>query len=272
MIIVILCPLMLSANLQQTNANSLSIQQNHTLYTCQILNSNKISGEEMIDLYTDATPNGLKISIALEELGLSYNVHKGLNDGANVSPEFTAMNPNQKIPLLKDDNIIVSESGAILYYLASKHNRLLPQSLIQRTKVMEMLMLQMSGLGPNFGQLLVWAGAWNNEHPTATQRYATEVSRLLRVLDTLLEDNDYFAGEDYSIADIAFFPWVRMAYIHPIGEMLIANDYKNLTAWYDRIGKREAVKRGLLIPQANPPEEQMKIFVNAVVGLGQLHQ
>ncbi len=225
----------------------------------------------MLDLYTDATPNGLKISIALEELGLTYNVHKGLNNEANVSPEYTVMNPNQKIPLLKDDDIIVSESGAILYYLANKHNALLPTSLTQRTKVMEMLMLQMSGLGPNFGQLLVWGGAWNNEYPVATQRYAKEVNRLLKVLNTLLKGNDYFAGEEYSIADIAFFPWVRMAYIHPIGEMLATNECKNLTAWYERIGQRDTVKQGLLIPEANPPEEQMKIFVNAVVGLGHLH-
>jgi len=225
----------------------------------------------MLDLYTDATPNGLKISIALEELGLTYNIHKGLNDGANISPEYTAMNPNQKIPLLKDNDTIFSESHAILYYLANKHENLLPSSSLQRTKVIEMLMLQMSGLGPNFGQLLVWGGAWNNEHPIATQRYAKEVNRLLKVLNTLLEENDYFAGQEYSIADIAFFPWVRMAYIHPIGEMLIANECKSLTSWYERVGQRDAVKRGLLIPEANPPEEQMKIFVNAVVGLGQLH-
>jgi len=226
----------------------------------------------MIDLYTDATPNGLKISILLEELGLSYNVHKGLNDGANVSPEFTAMNPNQKIPLLKDDGVIVSESGAILYYLANKHKQLLPESLLQRTRVMEMLMLQMSGLGPNFGQLLVWGGAWQNEYPVATGRYAKEVNRLLKVLNTLLEGSDYFAGANYSIADIAFFPWIRMAFIHPIGEMLATNECKNLTAWYERVSQRDAVKRGLLIPEANPADVQMKIFVNAVVGLGQLHQ
>jgi len=224
-----------------------------------------------MDLYTDATPNGFKISIALEELGLKYQVHKGLNDGANTSSEFTAMNPNQKIPLLKDADTIISESGAILYYLAQKHNKLLPTSLLEKTKVMEMLMLQMSGLGPNFGQLLVWGGAWNNEHPVATQRYAKEVNRLFKVLNTLLEGHDYFAGQQYSIADIAFFPWVRMAFVHPIGGMLATTEYKNLLAWYERVGQRDAVKRGLLIPEANPAEMQMKIFKNAVVGLGELH-
>jgi len=231
----------------------------------------------MIDLYTDATPNGLKISIALEELGLQYKVHKGLNDGANTRPEFTAMNPNQKIPLLKDSEVIVSESGAILFYLAEKSGTLLPKDLLKRTKVIEMLMLQMSGLGPNCGQLLVWGGAWNNEHPVATQRYAQEVNRLFNVLNTLLEGHEYFAGDEYSIADIAFFPWVRMAFVHPIGEMLElatgkSTKHANLIAWYERIGQREAVQRGLLIPEANPPEVQMEIFVNAVVGLGGLHK
>ncbi len=226
----------------------------------------------MIDLYTDATPNGLKISIALEELGLEYQVHKGLNDGANVSTEFTALNPNQKIPLIKEGDVVISESGAILYYLAEKTNQLLPTDFLKRTKTVEMLMLQMSGLGPSFGQLLVWAGAWNNEHPVATQRYLKEVNRLFNVLNTLLENKNYFTGDEYTIADIAFFPWVRMAFVHPIGEMLTMKENKNVIAWYERINQREAVKRGLLVPEANPPEEQMKIFVNAVVGLGDLHQ
>jgi len=244
----------------------------HPVYFEKIFATPMNSEKVMINLYTDATPNGLKISIALEELGLEYQVHKGLNDGANVSPEFTALNPNQKIPLLKDGDVVVSESGAILYYLANKYNRLLPKPLVERTKVIEMLVLQMSGLGPNFGQLLVWGGAWNNEHPIATQRYAKEVNRLFKVLETLLDEKTYFGGQEYSIADIAFFPWVRMAFVHPIGEMLPTAEHKNLTAWYERVGQRDAVKRGLLIPEASPPEEQMKIFVKAVVGLGQLHQ
>jgi len=224
-----------------------------------------------MDLYTDATPNGLKISIVLEELGLSYKTHKGLNDGANTSPEFTAMNPNQKIPLLKDADTIITESGAILFYLAQKHKQLMPDSIVEQTKVMEMLMLQMSGLGPNFGQLLVWGGAWNNEHPVATDRYGKEVNRLFKVLDRLLAGKEYFAGQQYSIADIAFFPWVRMAFVHPIGELIASSDCKNLIAWYHRVAQRDAVKRGLLIPQANPADVQMEIFRNAVVGLGDLH-
>jgi GST-like protein len=225
----------------------------------------------MIDLYTDATPNGLKISIALEELGLGYQAHAIYLGGEQMSPEFTAMNPNQKIPVIKDDEVIVTESGAILYYLAEKTGSLLPKELLKRSKVIEMLMLQMSGLGPNFGQLLVWAAAWNNEHPVATGRYLKEVKRIFTLLNTLLEGQDYFAGE-YSIADIAFFPWIRMAFVHPIGEMIPVAEHKNLSAWYERINKREAVQRGLLVPEPNSPEKQMEGFVSATVGLGELHQ
>jgi len=225
----------------------------------------------MIELFTDATPNGLKISIALEELGLEYKAYGLHLGGDQKSDEFTAMNPNQKIPVLKDGEIIVTESGAILYYLAEKTGRLLPKEIVKRTKVMEMLMLQMSGLGPNFGQLMVWAAAWGNEFPKATERYQKEVTRLLKVLDTYLKDSDYFAGEEYSIADIAFFPWVRMCYVHPIGEMLSTNELHNLNRWYELVNTRKALQRGLLVPKSHPPEEQFKAFVSAVVGLGELH-
>jgi len=225
----------------------------------------------MIELFTDATPNGLKISIALEELGLEYKAHGLHLGGDQKTAEFTAMNPNQKIPVLKDGDTIISESGAILYYLAEKTGKLLPKALQPRTKVMEMLMLQMSGLGPSFGQLLVWAAAWGNEFPKATERYQKEVSRLLAVLDKHLDNSPYFAGDSYSIADIAFFPWVRMCYVHPIGEMLSTAEHHNLNSWYELISERAAVKRGLLVPEAHPPEVQFKAFVSAVVGLGDIH-
>lgn len=225
----------------------------------------------MIDLYTDATPNGLKISIALEELGLEYQAHRLFLGGDQQSVEFTKMNPNQKIPVIKDGEITISESGAILYYLAEKTGRLMPKVLAKRTKVIEMLMLQMSGLGPYFGQLLVWAGAWDNEFPMVTARYQKEVNRLLTVLNQLLASHDYFAGEDYSIADIAFFPWIRMCHIHPIGDMLSLSEHKNLNNWYQRVSQRPALQRGLLVPEPHPAEQQFKAFKSAVVGLGQLH-
>lgn len=225
----------------------------------------------MIELYTDATPNGFKISIALEELEIKYKAYPVYLGGEQMTPEFTQMNPNQKIPVLKDNDLTIIESGAILLYLAEKTGKLLPTSIIKRNKAIEILMLQMSGLGPNFGQLLVWAGAWENKHPIATERYLKEVVRLFNVLNNLLENNNYFAG-DYSIADIAIFPWIRMAYIHPIGKLLNIEQYKNLNAWYERINKRKAVQQGLLIPKPNSPEKQTKAFVSAVVGLGELHK
>ncbi len=226
----------------------------------------------MIDLYTDAPPNGLKISIALEELGIEYQAHKIHLGGEQTTPEFTQMNPNQKIPVIQDGDITVSESGAILYYLAEKTGKLLPKDLTKRSKVMEMLMLQMSGLGPNFGQLMVWAGAWSNEFPTVSERYAKEVTRLLGVLNTLLQDQEYMAGDEYTIADIAFFPWIRMCVVHPLGEMLPFKEQQNLTRWYENIAQRDAVQRGLLVPEPLPSEEQFKAFVSAVVGLGELHK
>jgi len=226
----------------------------------------------MIDLYTDATPNGLKISIALEELALEYKAHRIYLGGDQMTAEFTAMNPNQKIPVLKDGDITVSESGAILTYLAEKTGRLLPSDLAARTKVFEMLMLQMSGLGPNFGQLIVWAGPWANKIPQATTRYSIEVSRLLSVLDKHLDGQEYMAAGQYTIADIAFFPWIRMCHIHPIGQALSVERYKNIGRWYDRISTREAVQRGLLVPEPHDTEKQGKAFFSAVVGLGDLHK
>lgn len=110
----------------------------------------------MIDLYTDATPNGLKISITLEEPGLEYQAHRIHLGGEQTTPEFTQMNPNQKIPVIQDGDITVSESGVILYYLSEKTEKLLPKKLSKRSKAMEILMLNMSGLGPNFDQLMVW--------------------------------------------------------------------------------------------------------------------
>jgi len=228
-------------------------------------------GKQMIELYTDATPNGLKISIALEELGLVYKANKIYLGGDQKTGEFTKMNPNQKIPVLKDGDLIVAESGAILFYLAEKTGKLLPEGLNARTKVMELLMLQMSGFGPSFGQLMVWAGAWNNEYPKATDRYHRETIRLLGVLEVLLEGSRYFAGDEYSIADIAFYPWVRMCFVHPVGEMLPMNKFKLVSNWYQNISQRKAVQAGLLVPEPHPPEEQFKAFVSAVVGLGELH-
>jgi len=226
----------------------------------------------MIDLYTDATANGLKISIALEEMGVKYRAHQVNLGGGQKTPEFTAMNANQKIPVIKDGDVTLSESGAILYYLAHTNGQLMPKDLAARSKVMEALMFQMSGLGPNFGQLIVWAAAWNNEFPPVSERYRKEVLRQFSVLETRLGNNEYMAGADYSIADIAFWPWIHMCHTNPVGQTLPLGNYKKLSEWYEKISQRPAVQRGILVPTPLAPEIQYEAFLSAVVGLGDLHQ
>jgi len=225
----------------------------------------------MIDLYTDATPNGLKVSIALEEMGLNYNVHQVFLGGEQFKSEFTKLNANNKIPVLIDDGLVLTESGAILHYLAEKTGKLLPTDLTTRTEVMEALMFQMGSLGPMFGQYLVFAAAWQNEYPTVTNRYFKEVSRILSVMNTRLEGKEYLAGNEFSIADVASIPWIRLCAIHPAGENLPLADHKNLFAWWDRVSSRPAVIKGLATPEPYPMEKQFEGFVSATVGLGKLH-
>lgn len=225
----------------------------------------------MLELYTDATPNGLKISICLEELGLNYNVHHVFLGGEQMTPEFTKLNPNNKIPVLVDDGFVLTESGAILLYLAEKTGKLLPTDAKSRARLIESLMFQMSSFGPMFGQLLVFAGAWKNEYPQVTGRYLKEVSRILAVLEARLQGQTYFAGDEYTIADIAVLPWLRIAFVHPIGEMLTLGDKPNLKAWWERVSTRPAVVKGLSIPEPYPAEKQFEGFVKATVGLGDLH-
>ena len=225
----------------------------------------------MLDLYTDATPNGLKISICLEELGLRYNVHQLFLAGDQMTPEFAKLNPNKKIPVLVDDGFVITESGAILIYLAEKTGKLLPHGVKPRAKLIEMIMFQMASLGPMFGQLLVFAGAWKHEYPQVTGRYVKEVNRILAVLEARLQGQTYFVGNEYTIADIAVLPWFRVAVIHPIGQMLSLGDKPNLKAWWERVSARPAVVKGLSIPEPFPAEKQFEGFIKATVGLGDLH-
>jgi GSH-dependent disulfide-bond oxidoreductase len=225
----------------------------------------------MLDLYTDATPNGLKVSICLEELGLRYNVHQLFLAGDQMTPEFAKLNPNKKIPVLVDDGFVITESGAILIYLAEKTGKLLPHGAKPRAKLIEMIMFQMASLGPMFGQLLVFAGAWKNEYPQVTGRYVKEVNRILAVLEARLQGQTYFVGDEYTIADIAVLPWFRVAVIHPIGQMLSLGDKPNLKAWWERVSARPAVVKGLSIPEPFPAEKQFEGFIKATVGLGDLH-
>jgi GST-like protein len=226
----------------------------------------------MLDLYTDATPNGLKISIALEEMGLDYATHQVFLGGDQQTPEFTALNPNQKIPVLVDDGKIVTESGAILLYLAEKTGKFLPTDPTQRTATIEVLMFQMASVGPMFGQFLVFAAAWGNKFPEVTARYFTEVSRIMRVLNTRLEGQDFLAGDEFTVADMAVAPWIRLCGVHPACTDLPLEANSNLNNWWRRVSTRPAVQRGFANPAPYAPEKQFKAFVSAVVGLGELHK
>ena len=148
-------------------------------------------------------------------MGLDYTTNQIYLGGMQATPEFTALNPNQKIPVLVDDGFVLTESGAILIYLAEKTGKFLPSDPKSRAKTIEALMFQMGSLGPMFGQYLVFAAAWGNKFPDVTNRYFSEVSRIMGVLNTQLENQDYLAGDDYTIADMAVAPWIRLCTIHP---------------------------------------------------------
>src|SRR6201991_1882165 len=225
----------------------------------------------VLDLYTDATPDGLKLSICLEELGLAYNVHRVYLGGEQKTPEFTKMNSNNKIPVLVDDGFVLTESNAILIYLAEKHGKLLPKEGKLRARLVGAMMFQLSSVGPMMGQLMVFAGAWQNEFPKVTGRYVKEMNRILAVLETRLQGQNYVVGDEFSIADIALLPWMRAVFHSPFGQMLTVNDKPNLNAWWERVSTRPAVVKGLTIPEPFPVEKQFAGFVSATVGLGDLH-
>ena len=199
-----------------------------------------------IDLYTFGTPNGRKISIALEELELEYEVHKiDITKGEQFTPEFIAINPNSKIPAIVDReaDMTVFESGAILIYLAEKTNRLLPTDIKQRFQVLEWLMFQMANVGPMFGQYNHFNRFASEKIPYAIARYQKETLRLYGVLDQQLKGKEYICG-DYSIADIATFPWV--AAYEFMG--LTLDEHPNLKQWVEKMSQRPAVQRGMQVP------------------------
>ncbi len=210
----------------------------------------------LIQLYSLTTPNGVKVSIALEEMDLPYEAHYvdfGRND--QLSPEFLSLNPNNKIPAIIDPNgpggapLPLFESGAILLYLAEKSGKLLPEGA-KRWEVIQWLMFQMGGVGPMFGQVGFFhhfAGK-EIEDPRPRERYYNEAKRLLGVLDRQIEGRDWIAG-DYSIADIAICPWLRtLRDYYGAGVETGFDDLKNVPAWLDRFLARPAVQRGLKIP------------------------
>jgi glutathione S-transferase/GST-like protein len=201
----------------------------------------------MIDLYTAATPNGHKISIALEELALPYELHAlDLIVGQQKTPEFLRINPNGRIPAIVDreaDDFAVFESGAILIYLAEKTGRLMPSDAKGRSLVLQWLMFQMGGIGPMMGQANVFFRYFPEKIPAVIDRYQGESLRLFTVLNNHLQDHEYLAG-DYSIADIANWAWVRT---HKWSGVAV-DELPHLQRWLRAIRARPAVLRGTLVP------------------------
>ena len=209
----------------------------------------------MIDLYTWSTSNGRKASIMLEELGADYTVHPiHIGKGDQFTPEYLAINPNGKIPAIIDSDgpggapITVFESGAILIYLAEKHGRLLPIEPVARMEVIQWLMFQMGGIGPMFGQVHHFLRAAKEQVPYGIERYGTEVRRLYGVLDRRLDGRDHLAGDGYSIADIATYPWVFRREWQGVD----LAEFPNVKRWFDALGARPAVERGMNVPP--PPQ------------------
>jgi len=206
----------------------------------------------MIDLYTWGTPNGRKVSVMLEEVGLPYRVHRvDISKGEQFKPEFVALNPNSKIPALSDPEgpggrpIHLFESGAILIYLADKTGKLMSSDPRIRYETLVWLMFQMGGVGPMFGQAHHFLRAAPEPIPYAVERYIKEAKRLYSVLNARLGAVPYLAG-DYSIADVATYPWVARHEWHKVA----LSDYPNVARWYAAIGARPAVARGMAVPFA----------------------
>ncbi len=200
----------------------------------------------MIDLYTFTTPNGRKVSIMLEEVNLPYNVHTiDITKGEQFTPKFVAINPNSKIPAIidSDTSMTVFESGAILIYLAEKTGQFLPTEQKSRFQVIEWLMFQMASVGPMFGQLNHFKRFAPEKIPYAIERYEKETLRLYGVLDKQLSGKEFICG-DYSIADIATYPWVASYEF----QGLTLDNHPNLKRWFETIQQRQAVQRGMAVP------------------------
>jgi GSH-dependent disulfide-bond oxidoreductase len=206
----------------------------------------------LIELYTWGTPNGRKVSIMLEECGLPYNIHK-INIGTNqeqFAPEYVKINPNGKIPSIVDPEgpdgqpIAMMESGAILIHLAEKTGRFIPPSPRGRNVCLQWLMFQMASVGPIFGQCHHFLRTAKEKIPYAIERFTKEKDRLYAVLDKRLGEAAYLAGSEYSIADIATYPWVSRYEWHQTN----LNDFPQVKRWFDAISARPAVQRGMKVP------------------------
>lgn len=201
----------------------------------------------MIEFYSSATPNGQKINIMLEETGLSYQIHwVNIRKGEQFAPEFLKISPNNKIPVIVDhdtphgESMSVFESGAILFYLAEKTGKFLPTEQPARTRVMEWLMFQVGGAGPMLGQAHHFRAYAREKIPYAIERYTNEAARIYRVLDKRLSEQEYLA-DDYSIADMSVFPWIRL---HERQGQNI-EEYPNVKRWFETVAVRPAVAKDM---------------------------
>ena len=213
---------------------------------------------ERLQLYSLPTPNGVKVSIFLEEVGLPYEVHLvSFDSNDQMSPEFLSLNPNNKIPAILDPNgpggkpLPLFESGAILLYLAEKTGKLMPQDAAARYETIQWLMFQMGGIGPMFGQVGFFHKFAGKEYEDKRprDRYINESRRLLAVLEQRLQGRDWIMGDEYTIADIAIFPWVRnLIGFYGAGELVEINRFPNVQRVLEAFVARPAVARGLNIP------------------------
>jgi len=215
---------------------------------------------DILQLYSMPTPNGQKVSVMLEEIGLDYEAHKvPLNDTGVTSPAFISLNPNNKIPAIIDPNgpdakpLALFESGAILVYLAEKCGKFYGKTHAERYEILQWLMFQMAGFGPmsgQFGFFFVYGGK-DFEDKRPFERYLNEVIRLLKIIDKRLDDRDWLAGE-YSIADIAVAPWLNcIEAAYQAAQITGLRNYKNISAYMDNFNSRPAVQRGLNVPPHN---------------------
>ncbi len=216
-----------------------------------------------IELHYWPTPNGHKITIMLEECGLAYEIKPvNIGKGDQFKPEFLAISPNNRMPAIVDDGMPIFESGAILLHLAEKAGRFMPTDRLGRKETLEWLFWQVGNLGPMAGQLSHFVNYAQGEHPYSLDRYANEYNRCLGVLERRLEGRDYIVG-DYSIADMASFPWVLIS--KPLGQAL--DEFPNVARWREAIKQRPAVQRGIdvgkeLRRRAPPSDEERKILFN----------
>ena len=205
----------------------------------------------MVDLYTWTTPNGRKVSIMLEEVTLPYEVHPvNLRNRDQFKPDFLAIGPNNKIPAIVDRDgpngkpYSLFESGAILMYLAEKTDLLMPKETLSRYGVIQWLMFQMGGVGPMFGQAHHFIRSAKEKVSYAIERYRNETRRLYGVMDRRLNEHEFLAG-DYSIADVATYPWVSRYDYHEVN----LEEFSNVKRWFDIISSRSAVQRGMKVPE-----------------------